>query len=258
MTSYVNLVLFAVIDRRLSVLLIGGDLESHLPAALPERIEQEPDDNLDETIRNIWQTATGSVKFNGRTEQLRMYSLIDGRMTTAYMGITPSDVALGDLGARWWPVEILENSEFLTDGHQTVSSDGLRQIRIRIGHEAQLAAAFLPPQFTISELRTIYEPIWCKKLYRTNFQREIAPAVQPITGRRKGNKYGPSAQLYQLGEQTHFVRPITASTQAVVHVRKPEVRDYPRADRDLETFRPETLAVRLCLSGVRLATDGNP
>jgi hypothetical protein len=130
-----------------------------LPAALPERIEQEPDDNLDETIRNIWQTATGSVKFNGRTEQLRMYSLIDGRMTTAYMGITPSDVALGDLGARWWPVEILENSEFLTDGHQTVSSDGLRQIRIRIGHEAQLAAAFLPPQFTISELRTICEPI---------------------------------------------------------------------------------------------------
>ena len=74
---------------------------------------------------------------------------------------------------RFKPVEPIESGALpLAFDHARIVRDALEQIRSGMKHTA-LAARFCPPEFTIRQLREVYETVWGFPLDPGNFQRFV-------------------------------------------------------------------------------------
>lgn len=171
-------------------------------------------------------------------EQLRTYDAVDRdprrrTLSTAYIGLVPPDrkakVRAGDDAgsAAWFPVDELPGR--LAFDHGQILSDALQRLRNKVDYTL-LAFRLLPEEFTMSELRHVYEAIHDEDLgtyderKKANFQRSIhllnervgrmmaqrtgtiqTPLVK-TGGKRKGAR-GPAADLYR------FVGDITLVTK---------------------------------------------
>jgi len=87
--------------------------------------------------------------------------------------------------------------------HAVILADALDRARSKVEY-TPLATAFLEPEFTIPELRAVYEEIWGEPLHAGNFHRKVlsVPGFVVSTGRtttRGGSKGGPRARLYRAG-----------------------------------------------------------
>ncbi|MFD7906895.1 NUDIX domain-containing protein [Kitasatospora sp. NPDC059747] len=88
--------------------------------------------------------------------------------------------------------------------HARILADGLDRARAKIEY-SPLATAFLPPDFTIPELRAVYEAVWDEKLHPGNFHRKVlsVPGFVESTGtttERGGARGGPRARTYRAGD----------------------------------------------------------
>ena len=64
-----------------------------------------------------------------------------------------------------------------------------------------MAAAFCPPEFTVAELRRVYEAVWGMPMDPRNFHRKVTGAagfLEP-TGRATTRDGGRPAQLFRRG-----------------------------------------------------------
>ena len=114
--------------------------------------------------------------------------------------------------ARWWPVAEVESGALpLAFDHVAIFADAVERARAKLEYSA-LAMAFCPPEFTIAQLRAVYEAVWGAPVDPRNFHRKITGAagfVEP-TGEvvRDG---GRPAQLFRRGPvgqlQPPFTRP---------------------------------------------------
>ncbi|MGW4897553.1 NUDIX hydrolase [Kitasatospora sp. NPDC004240] len=87
--------------------------------------------------------------------------------------------------------------------HARILADGLDRARAKIEY-SPLATAFLPHDFTIPELRAVYEAVWSEKLHAGNFHRKVlsVPGFVESTGtttERGGARGGPRARNYRAG-----------------------------------------------------------
>jgi 8-oxo-dGTP diphosphatase len=66
-----------------------------------------------------------------------------------------------------------------------------------------LATSFVPPQFTLAELRSVYEAVWDQRLDPSNFRRKALACddfvVEVDAEPRPGSGPGRPAQLYRAG-----------------------------------------------------------
>ncbi|MGP8303533.1 NUDIX hydrolase [Streptomyces inhibens] len=88
--------------------------------------------------------------------------------------------------------------------HARIVADGLDRARAKIEY-TPLATAFLGEEFTIVELRRVYESIWGSPLHAGNFHRKVlsVPGFVESTGAtaaRGGARGGPRARLYRAGD----------------------------------------------------------
>ena len=88
--------------------------------------------------------------------------------------------------------------------HAVILAEALDRARSKLEY-TPLATAFLGPEFTISELRSVYEEIWGERLHAGNFHRKVlsVPGFVESTGEtasRAGSKGGPRARLYRTGD----------------------------------------------------------
>ncbi|MFJ5800433.1 NUDIX hydrolase [Streptomyces decoyicus] len=88
--------------------------------------------------------------------------------------------------------------------HARIAADGLDRARAKIEY-TPLATAFLAEEFTIVELRGVYESIWGSPLHAGNFHRKVlsVPGFVESTGAtaaRGGARGGPRARLYRAGD----------------------------------------------------------
>ncbi|MFG2893564.1 NUDIX domain-containing protein [Streptomyces sp. NPDC048248] len=88
--------------------------------------------------------------------------------------------------------------------HARIIADGLDRARAKIEY-TPLATAFLGEEFTIVELRGVYESIWGSPLHAGNFHRKVlsVPGFVESTGAtaaRGGARGGPRARLYRAGD----------------------------------------------------------
>lgn len=143
----------------------------------------------------------------GHIEQLRTYSTPgrDPRMrvvTIAYLTFTPigTEPVGGDDAseARFIDVRELDNLNIAFD-HKEIIADAIERCRSKLEYTS-LATDFLPPTFTMSELRQIYEVVWGYKLNPTAFRRKVLDCeiVSPTskvhhTKGRPATKYKPKS-----------------------------------------------------------------
>ncbi|SCG56850.1 NUDIX hydrolase [Micromonospora humi] len=115
----------------------------------------------------------------------------------------PDPVADTDAAdAIWLPVTALPNRQLAFD-HARIIDDGLERARAKLEY-TPLATRFLAPEFTVTELRAVYETVWGEPLHAGNFHRKVlsVPGFVESTGastERGGARGGPRAKLYRPG-----------------------------------------------------------
>lgn len=178
----VDVALFAIRRDELYILLIQRGVAPFAGAwALPGGFVQ-PGEDLDAAAARELAEETGVTDDAIYLEQLRSYGSPerDPRMrvvTVAYWGACASlpapsgrsDAAHAEL-VRVSQVE--EGDIELAFDHEVIVRDALERVRGKLEYTA-LAARFCPPEFTISELRRVYETVWNTKLDPGNFQRKV-------------------------------------------------------------------------------------
>ncbi|OEJ94068.1 NUDIX hydrolase [Streptomyces thermolilacinus] len=115
---------------------------------------------------------------------------------------------------RWAPVEELLSPESGLDGddeppvplafdHARILADGVERARSKIEYSS-LATAFCPPEFTVGELRRVYEAVWGVALDPRNFHRKVTgtPGFLVPAGGTTTRQGGRPAQLFRAGGAT--------------------------------------------------------
>lgn len=126
----------------------------------------------------------------------------------------PAPRAGGDASnARWAPVdELLEHGGYgweeepvapLAFDHAQILADGVERARSKIEYSS-LATAFCPTEFTVGELRRVYEAVWGVALDPRNFHRKVTgtPGFLVPTGGTTTRQGGRPAQLFRAGGAT--------------------------------------------------------
>ncbi|WP_249161894.1 NUDIX hydrolase [Actinospica acidithermotolerans] len=95
-----------------------------------------------------------------------------------------------------------ERAAFAFD-HEQILVDGVERARSKLEY-TPLAAAFCPPQFTVGELRRVYEAVWGVELDPRNFHRKVTgtPGYVLPAGGTTTRQGGRPAQLFKRGDVT--------------------------------------------------------
>lgn len=101
--------------------------------------------------------------------------------------------------AEWVPVDELGARRLAFD-HNEVLADALERLRDNLEHTQQ-AMAFLPREFTVAELRGVYEAVWGRRLDPGNFQRKVTglEGFLEESGSVRVGERGRPATLYTAG-----------------------------------------------------------
>ncbi|MER5309507.1 NUDIX domain-containing protein [Streptomyces sp. NPDC002773] len=93
--------------------------------------------------------------------------------------------------------------EALAFDHARILADGVERARSKIEYSS-LATAFCPPEFTVGELRRVYEAVWGVSLDPRNFHRKVTgtPGFLVPAGGTTTRQGGRPAQLFRAGGAT--------------------------------------------------------
>ncbi|MFC5267613.1 NUDIX domain-containing protein [Kribbella qitaiheensis] len=216
-----DLVILTVRDGSLEVLLIRRGIAPHKGRwALPGGFVR-PEEDLEAAARRELGEETSLLSDRIHLEQVATYGE-PGRdprgrvISVAYLALVPdlpAPVAGTDAAsASWVPVaEVLEDpTKRLAFDHHRILTDAVERARAKLEYSS-LATAFCADEFTISELRGIYEAVWGVPLDPRNFHRKATKTdgfVTPLgaTTTRDG---GRPAQLFRRGPATTLHPPLT-------------------------------------------------
>ena len=214
----VDLIALTVRDDALQALLVTRAEEPFAgELALPGGFVR-PDEDLNAAAARELAEETGLHQVPGHLEQLGTYGAPDRdpRMrvvSVAYLAMAPAlpdPEPGGDASsAAWVPVAKALESELAFD-HRTLLTDGVARARAKLEYTS-LAAAFCPPEFTISELRHVYEVVWGARIDPRNFHRKVTSTAGFLieTGRSVTDGPGRPAALYRSGPTAALVPPLT-------------------------------------------------
>jgi 8-oxo-dGTP diphosphatase len=135
-------------------------------------------------------------------------------VSVAYLALAPdirapeSDADAAD--TRWEAVGgLLGEPRRLAFDHGRILADGVERARAKLEY-TPLGAAFCSAEFTIAELRRVYEVVWGAPLDPRNFHRKVTstPGFVRATGRRTTRDGGRPAQLYRAGDASVLYPPL--------------------------------------------------
>ncbi|MFD8937820.1 NUDIX domain-containing protein [Streptomyces sp. NPDC059578] len=210
----VDLAVFTVRDATLHVLLVERGEQPHQGRwALPGGFVL-PRESAGRAARRELAEETGlsaDTVAGLHLEQLRTYSEPDRdpRMrvvSVAYAALVPDPPEPRGGGdarrARWTPAG---RPGPLAFDHDRILADARERIGAQLEHTS-LATSFCPPEFTLGELRRVYEAVWGIPLDPANFRRKVLATpgfVEAVTGaaRLTGGRGKPAA-LYRAGTAT--------------------------------------------------------
>lgn len=214
----VDIVVFTLIEGQLHVLLVTRGIEPFVgKLALPGGFVLAGE-GLDAAAIRELQEETGLVPGIAHVEQLRAYGA-PGRdprghvLSVAYLALAPElphPTAGSDaLEARWVPVADALGLALAFD-HGQILRDGLERARAKLEYTS-LATAFCADEFTVSDLRAVYEAVWGYPLDPRNFHRKLTgtPGLLVDTGRTRRNGQGRPASLFRAGTIAVLNPPLT-------------------------------------------------
>jgi len=210
----VDLVALTIRADALQVLLVRRGIPPYKGRwALPGGFVLE-DEDLDAAAHRELLEETG---ISGHLEQLATYGAPRrdprGRViAVAYLALlpaSPTPTAGSDAAdASWHPVTTPPSR--LAFDHDRILADGVERARAKLEY-TPLASAFCPDEFTIGELRAVYEAVWGAPLDPRNFHRKAtgtAGFVEPTGASTEGER-GRPAQLFRRGSATTLSQPST-------------------------------------------------
>ncbi len=175
-------------------------------------------ESLDETAARELAEETGLDARSLHLQQVGLYSAPDRDprtprvITCAYLAIAPnlpSPRAGSDARtASWSPVAEARERRLAFD-HNEILADAVELARDQLQFRT-IAPAFCQHEFTIAELREVFEVVWGVSLDKPNFHRKVtdAPGFLIPTGRKRPTGNGRPATLYRAGVATTLVPPM--------------------------------------------------
>lgn len=213
----VDLVVLTIRGGDLMILLVSrGEAPYRGSLALPGGFVR-PDEGLAEAAARELAEETGVAVGTAHLEQLASYGAPDRdpRMrvvTVAYLAMTPAmaDPRPGTdaAGAMWFPAGQAIGRPLAFD-HRQILADGMERVRAKLEY-TPLATAFCPPEFTIAQLRSVYEIAWGRALDPRNFHRKVTgtPGFVTPVDRSTAGRHGRPAQLFRRGPATYLHPPM--------------------------------------------------
>ena len=215
----VDIALLTIRDEELCALVVRrGEAPYKRRWALPGGFVKVDEDIEAAALRELLEETGLARGFH--LEQLRTYGAPkrDPRMRTvsvAHLALAPdltSPVAGTDAAeAEWRAVdELLEARPGLAFDHTRILTDALERARAKLEYTT-LGAAFCPGEFTVGELRRVYETVWGAELDPRNFHRKVSktPGFLVPTGRTTTRDGGRPAQLFTRGALDVLSPPLT-------------------------------------------------
>lgn len=214
----VDLVVLTLREGRLCVLLVERGLDPYAgKLALPGGFVGVAEDLVDAAFRELQEETGFGPELVRGLEQLRTYGT-PGRDPRPERVVSVAWVALGaDLpdpvggsdasDARWVPVADVP-AELAFD-HATILADGIERARSKLEYTAT-ATAFVGHEFTVAELRRVYEAVWGVELDPGNFQRKVTGVpgfLEAVPGQFSSGR-GRPAQIYRAGSTTELSPPL--------------------------------------------------
>lgn len=167
---------------------------------------------------------TGVDHVPGHLEQLASYGP-KGRdprgdvLTVAHLLLAPDFPVLSAGSdaehAAWYPVtQVLDGGLQLAFDHRRILGDALERAKSKLEY-SPLGAAFCGEEFTIAQLRAVYEAVWGTRLDPRNFHRKATgtPGFLEDTGRMTAGDAGRPAALFRLVEAA---RPVAGQPSRAV------------------------------------------
>lgn len=148
-------------------------------------------------------------------EQLYTFELCDSSRqmeaaVVAYYALVRTDdteIAPGrkTMEAAWFPVDELP-AELAFDNDE-ILHHALQRLRSKVEY-AHVAFQFLPPAFTMAQLRAVYEVILGRRIDPTNFRRrvEATGTIVPTGSFVSGGRHRPPAVYRCIGDPTSLVK----------------------------------------------------
>ncbi|MFF3389814.1 NUDIX domain-containing protein [Streptomyces sp. NPDC002669] len=206
----VDLAIFTLRGDRLMVLLVDRGVEPFLGRpALPGGYVQKSETLREGALRELREEAgiDGGLL---HLEQLGAYG-DPGRdprgrvVTVAYLALGPDlPVPVGGTDAEhayWATVEELDRGRMkLAFDHSEILAEALEEVRRKLEY-TPVATAFCASEFTLSELRMVYEVVWGRPLDPSNFRRKVLRTTGFVeaTGEQRMLSTGRPAALYRRG-----------------------------------------------------------
>lgn len=233
----VDMVVFTIEADSLMVALIERGEQPHKGSlALPGGFVRPNEDLIDTAMRELHEETGLEVR---HLAQLGAYGRPDRdpRMrivTVGYWAIVPdlpepvggTDAA----SARKVPVtEALAMNASLRFDHDLIISDALEQARLAL-ENITVSTDFCAEEFTISELRRVYEIVWGVELDQGNFQNKVLDIegfVVP-TGKKREGVRGRPPELFKAGPAERIEPPF----------RRPRKEDPSERSKREETTKP--------------------
>lgn len=200
----VDLVVLTVRPPDLRVLLIRRDQDPQRGSwALPGGFVG-PDQDLADAARHKLADKTGVHVATAHLEQLRTFGAPDRdpRMrvvSVAHLALVSDPPEPDQESAQWHSVQSIGQQTLAFD-HAEVLSVGVERARSKLEY-SMLATSFCAPEFTIADLRAVYEAVWGQELDPANFHRKVLAVdgfVEP-TGNTESGGRGRPARTYQAG-----------------------------------------------------------
>lgn len=185
---------------------------------LPGGFVDQDEDLLDAAKRELREETaveTGDVLL----EQVAAFGAPDrdprGRVVSvAWLAVLPhgtNPTAGSDASeAEWKPVDYLSARRRLAFDHATILGCAVERARMRLENTG-LAAQFLGEEFTIAELRRVYELMWGSELDPGNFHRKVTRTAELVeaTGRVITGGRGRPAELFRYAGADVLHPPLT-------------------------------------------------
>jgi len=176
-----------------------------------------PDQDIDDAARTKLADKTGVTINKAHLEQLASFGAPDRdpRMrivSVAWLALlaNPPEPTTGTEAeeAAWIPVNEIDHSALAFD-HATILNAGIERAGNRIEYTT-LATQFCGAEFTIGELRSVYETLWGTKLDPANFHRKVLASDGFVTetGKSCSTGRGRPARTYKRGPAERLNPPL--------------------------------------------------